>query len=138
MHDIERYGIGKSELSQWRNAKRATLLFAPRGEVVTLTLVADEAVLARHTVNASQFAEALAGYAQLWHSGAPAGTNPPERSFVRLYDAKGQGVEPTLPPHGPPKGMPPVTWMMHQQLQLFAAAVNLELDRSEVGEIGRG
>lgn len=125
MHDIERYGIGKSELAQWRSAKRATLLFAPRGEVVALTLMADEQVIGRHTVSATQFAEALAGYAQIWHAAAPAGgANAAERSFVTVFGTRAQGVEPTLPPHGPPKGYPPVNYMIHEQLRLFSACEN--------------
>lgn len=122
MHDIERYGIGKSELSQWRNAKRATLLFAPRGDVVALTLMADEQVVGRHTVEAANFAEVLAGYAQVWHSAAP--PNATERSFVSAFGIAGQGVEPGLPPHGPPKGYPPVNFMIHEQLRLFSACEN--------------
>jgi len=120
VHDIERYGIGKSELASWRNAKRATLLFAPRGEVVTLTLLADDLLIGRHTVGTGQFAEALAGYAGFWHAGGAAGgANAQERSFVSAFAIAGQGVDPQLPPHTPPKGYPAANFLIHTQLQAF-------------------
>lgn len=120
MHDIERYGIGKSELALWRNARQATLLFAPNGDVVTLTLLGDELLIGRHTVPASQFAEALAGYAGYWHAGAgAAGANAKERSFVSAFAIAGQGVEPGIPPHTPPKGYPGANFLVHSQLRAF-------------------
>ncbi|HET9990583.1 MAG TPA: hypothetical protein VFQ65_18770 [Kofleriaceae bacterium] len=120
MHDIERYGIGKSELAAWRNAKHATLLFLPRGEGVTLTLLADDLLIGRHTVGTGQFADALASYAGFWHAGGAAGgANAQARSFVSAFGIAGQGVEPGLPPHTPPKGYPTANFLIHTQLQAF-------------------
>lgn len=113
MHEIEGYGIGKSELASWRDAKRATLLFAPHGDVVTLTLLADELLLGRHTVPATQFAEAIAHYSRFWQSGA-SGAHAQERSYVTAFGTKGQGVEPGIVPHTPPKGFPGANFIVHE------------------------
>ncbi|MEO6774768.1 MAG: hypothetical protein ABI467_17465 [Kofleriaceae bacterium] len=120
MHEIEGYGIGKSELATWRDARHATLLFAPRGETVTLTLLADDLLIGRHTVAATQFAEAIAGYSRYWQSGANApGANVKERSYVTAYAAAGQGVDTGIPPHTPPKGYPAANVLVHAQLRAF-------------------
>jgi hypothetical protein len=120
VHEIEGYGIGKSELATWRDAKRATLLFAPRGEEVTLTLLADELLLGRHTVPATQFAEAIAHYSRFWQSGA-SGVNAKERSYVTAFGTKGQGVEPGIVPHTPPKGFPAANFIVHESLRALVA-----------------
>jgi hypothetical protein len=122
VHDIERYGIGKSELAAWRNAKHATLLFAPRGELVMLTLLADDLLIGRHTIGAGQFGEALAGYGQYWHAGS--GANAAERSFVTAYGIAGQGVDVPVGPHPGPKGFPAANALVHAQLRLFATIAN--------------
>jgi hypothetical protein len=120
VHDIERYGIGKSELATWRNAKHATLLFAPRGEEVTLTLLADDLLIGRHTIGAGQFAEALAGYAGYWHAGSkPGGANAQQRSFVTAYNIAGQGSDTPIVPHTPPKGYPVANYLIHEMLGKF-------------------
>jgi hypothetical protein len=128
VHDIERYGIGKSELALFRNAKRATLLFVPRDNEVSLTLLADDVMIGRHTVAAGEFPEVLAGYAHVWN-GAAGGTNAKERSFVSVMGTKGQGVDTNLPPHGPPKGYPPANYMVHEQLRVFATIANQTPER---------
>lgn len=130
MHDIERYGIGKSELTTWRNAKHATLLFAPRGDEVTLTLLADDLWVGQHTVGAGQFAEALAGYAGLWHSGAgAAGAGAKERSFVSAFSIAGQGVDTPVVPHTPPKGFPGMNYLVHQQMRAVVTVVTESPER---------
>lgn len=119
MHDIERYGIGKSELAAWRDAKHATLLFASDGDSVMLTLVADEGLIGRHVVPANMVAEVLAGYAHFWQSGAKPGANEVQRSFVTGWSTKGQGTDVPIVPHTPPKGYPPVNFLVHQQIRTY-------------------
>lgn len=122
MHDIERYGIGKSELATWRNAKHATLLFAPRGEVVLLTLLADDLLIGRITIGAGQFGEVLSHYGQYWHAGS-GGTQ--ERSFVSAYGIAGQGVDVPIGPHPGPRGFPGENYLVHQLAKSFVAIANV-------------
>ena len=124
MHDIERYGIGKSELATWRDARQATLLFAAHGESVTLTLLADGLVTGRHTVPANHFAEALSSYAHWWQTGSKTGANVQQRSFVTAYDIAGQGVDPGVAPHPGPRGFPGENYLLHQLAKSFVALVN--------------
>jgi hypothetical protein len=122
VHDIERYGIGKSELATWRNAKYATLLFMPRGEVVTLTLLADDLLIGRHTIGAGQFGEALAAYGQFWHAGT--GPNEQQHSFVTAFGIAGQGVDVPIGPHPGPKGFPGENLLVHTLARTFVAIAN--------------
>jgi len=124
VHDIERYGIGKSELAAWRNAKHATLLFSPRGEVVMLTLLADDLLIGRVTISAGQFGEALAIHGQYWHAG-PGGTKPQEHSFVTAMGIAGQGVDVPIGPHPGPKGFPGENYLLHQLAKSVIAIANV-------------
>lgn len=124
MHDIERYGVGKNELAAWRDAKQATLLFASNGDSVMLTLVADEGLIGRHVVPTNMVAEVLAGYAHFWQSGAKPGANEVQRSFVTGWSIKGQGNDTPIVPHTPPKGFPPVNFVVHQQIRTYINIAN--------------
>jgi hypothetical protein len=119
VHEIEGYGIGKKELTAWRDAKHATLLFAPRGETVLLTLLADDLLIGRHTVLATNFGEVIGSYSRYWQSGGKGAPNAQQRSLVTAFSIAGQGVDTPVVPHTPPKGYPVANFLIHDMLGKF-------------------
>jgi hypothetical protein len=125
VHEISGYGIGNGELAAWRDARHSTLIFAPRGDVVLVTLLGDDRLLGRHSIPATHFAEVLASYARFWHEfGAIARSN--ERSLVTAFAGTGQGSDTSVPGHTPPKGFPNyelANALVHVQVAAFVGAV---------------
>ena len=129
MHDIERYGIGKNELAMWRDAKHATLLFAPRGDMVTLTLLADDLWVGQHTV-------ARASSPKHSPDMQACGTRAPEpQERTRRNDLR-DGVRDRGPGCGysgraahAAEGFPGVNYLAHQQMRAVVTLVTASPER---------